>query len=414
MSKKILVLGVGQNNFLSYLYGTLKRFNNDFFISAPFYTDLNQTNKDESWMYNNEKIKVKQSFFALLQSFFFCLFSAHCYQTFFFILFVEGKLHKAFHFFYKQIGAKAFFIQNHNFSDYDTFHFHFMQYSYLRELFLVPTNKKIVCSFWGSDLLRTSDILNFYFVKKALNKATIITCQSAELKEIILSKFGRNLYNKIQINMFPVDSITYNQMDVLSDNSEKINEFKNTFAYETEKLNILIGHNGSPFNNHLEIINQIRKSIHIRNLHLIINLNYGISPKEKEAYKNKLINTLIDSGCTYTLIEHFFSKEELALSRLSTDIFIHMPISDALSGSMLEMLYASSIVITGSWLPYKTFTSNNLLYHEVAGFHQLSKKINEIATNFEQNKERIKHNKMIIKNHFLNDSIVRKWSTILN
>ena len=68
MSKKILVLGLGQNNFLSYLYASLKRSNDDFFISAPFFADLNYTNKDESWMYNNEVIKNEKSFSLIIKS----------------------------------------------------------------------------------------------------------------------------------------------------------------------------------------------------------------------------------------------------------------------------------------------------------------------------------------------------------
>jgi hypothetical protein len=414
MSKKILVLGVGQNNFLSYLYGTLKRFNDQFVITAPFYSDLNATHKDESWMYNNEHIQIKPSLFAVFKSILLSSVTSHFYHTFFFILGVEGKFKKAIHFAYKHIQAQAFFIQNNHFAECDIFHFHFMQYSYLRELFLVPKDKKIVCSFWGSDLLRTSDILNFHIVKKALNRATTITCQSAELREIILSKFGRNLFDKIQITMFPVDAITYNHMDVLQNNEEKMAAFKTKFGFATDKLNVLIGHNGSPFNNHLEIIDQIQKSVHARQLHLIINLNYGISATEKESYKNKLINTLKASECSYTIIEHFFSKEELALSRLSTDVFIHLPISDALSGSMLEMLYAGCIVMTGSWLPYKTFLNAKLTYHEVIDFSRITEKIDFIITNFEAEKETSKHNAEAIKNHFLTDAIVKKWNTILS
>jgi hypothetical protein len=414
MSKKILVLGLGQNNFLSYLYATLKKYNNEFYISAPFYTDLNSTNKDESWMYNNETIKSDKSILMILKSTFLSLFSLHFYQTFFFICFVEKKFNKSLHFISQQILAKAYFLNNNNFKSYDTFHFHFMQYSYLRELFLVPRNKKIVCSFWGSDLLRTSDILNFYIVKKALKKASVITCQSAELREIILSKFGRELFEKIEINIFPVDSITYNQMDLMIDNHQEINAFKNEYGYSTDKFNVLIGHNGSPFNNHLAIIKAIHKSIYAEKIHLIINLNYGLSHREKASYKKKLIKALFESPFTYTIIEHFFSKEELALSRLSTDVFIHLPISDALSGSMLEMLYASCSVITGSWLPYKTFTNAKLVYHEVNDFTMIADKMDFILNNFEAEKQKIKENKTNVKNHFLTDAIIKKWNIILN
>ena len=413
MNKKILVLGIGQNNFLSFLYSNLKKYDEGFVISAPFYSEINNESNNDSWMYSNESIKTKNSLFSLLNSIIFCLFSKHFYQTFFFILFVEGKLGKAFHFCLKQVLAKSFFIQNNNFKSYDTFHFHFMQYSYLRELFLVPKNKKIVCTFWGSDLLRTNDILNFYFVKKALNKATIITCQSIELREIILSKYGRNLYDKIQINIFPVDVNIYNQMNLNYKNSEIIQSFKNKFDYSQDKINVLIGHSGSTSNNHLKIINSIQNLKNKSKIHLIVNLNYAITQTEKTLYKKELNEMLLKLDCSYIILENFFVNEELAVSRLASDVFIHTPVSDALSGTMLELLYASNIVITGSWLPYKTFRSANLKYYEINEFDEINTTLDTILENFEFEKKQASLNKQAIEKYFFSEKIIKKWSDIL-
>jgi len=414
MSKKILVLGLGQNNFLSFLYAKLKKYNSSFIISAPYFTEINSESNTDFWMYENQKINTGKSIFSILKSFCTCLFSKHFYQTFFFIFFVEGKMGKALHFSYKQIEAKAFFIQNKNFQDYDTFHFHFMQYSYLRELFLVPKNKKIVCTFWGSDLLRTNDILNFYFVKKALNKATIITCQSEELKEIILAKFGRNLFDKIQIAIFPVSEKTYDFIDLNYNNKEAIAIFKSDYGYSNDKINVLIGHNGSPFNNHLKIINSLKNARNKNKIHLIINLNYAITENEKKTYKIALTDALNKSDCSYVILEKFFVDEELSISRLASDVFIHAPISDALSGTMLELLYASNIVITGSWLPYKTFKAAHLSYFEITDFIELSEKLDSVIENFETEKELTLKNKSLVRDTFISEKLVQKWDWILS
>ncbi|WP_310379993.1 hypothetical protein [Flavobacterium sp.] len=414
MNKKILVLGLGQNNFLSFLYGSLKKFDTQFSITAPFYVEINKESNNDTWMYDNATVLKSISILTMFRAFFCCLFSRHFYATCFFILFVEGKFPKTLHFVIKQINAKAFFIENKNFDDFDTFHFHFMQYSYLRELFLVPKNKKIVCSFWGSDLLRTNDILNFYFVKKALYKASIITCQSIELREIILSKFGRNLYDKIQIAMFPIEEKIYNQMDLNYENNDIIAVFKEKFSYASDKINILIGHSGSPFNNHLNIITALKDCLNKDKFHLIINLNYAITETTKKKYKHELNEILIPLECSYVILEKFFVKEELAVSRLASDIFIHTPVSDALSSTMLELLYASNVVITGSWLPYKTFKKANLNYHEIDNFTELSIKIDLIIENFKSEKERAIRNKLAVQEYFFNDITIKKWSQILN
>jgi glycosyltransferase involved in cell wall biosynthesis len=289
-----------------------------------------------------------------------------------------------------------------------------MQYSYLRELFLVPKGKKIVCSFWGSDLLRTNDILNFYFVKKALNRAAVITCQSEELKEIVLSKFGRNLADKIQIALFPVYEKIYDSMDLNYNNQETIDLFKSKFNFSKDKINILIGHSGSIANNHLKIINALQNSKNIDKIHLVINLNYAITAKEKEAYKLELIDALKKLDCSYVILEKFFVNGELAISRLASDIFIHAPISDALSGTMLELLYASNIVITGSWLPYKTYRKAKLDYFEIYNFLELSEKLDVIIDNFDNEKEMMLKNKQSIRDYFISESVAKNWSQILS
>jgi hypothetical protein len=413
IGKKILVLGTEQNNFLSFLYSKLKSFDSTFTITAPFIKDHDKNVLNESWMYDNNLVTHKSSFFRILQSSFLTLFDKHIYQTFFFILFVEKKLKKSVHFVIKHIQAKAFFITNQNFREFDTFHFHYLQYSYLREVFLIPKGKKIVCTFWGSDLLRTSDIFNFYFVKKVLNKATVITCQSEELKEIILSKFGRNLEAKIKIAIFPVDSKIYEEIDSQRHNIDLITSFKKKYGYSLHKKNVLIGHNGSPFNNHLKIIGALQEIKGKENIQIIINLNYALQSTEKEPYKKELIIALQKTGIEYTILENYFSKEELSISRLATDVFIHMPISDALSGTMLEMLYAESIVITGSWLPYKTFENAGIVYHKVNDFNQLGNQVDAIMTSFDKGKDATKLNKREIEKVFLSQTIVENWAQIL-
>lgn len=414
MNRKILVLGLGQNNFLSFLYSTLKKYEPSYTITVPFYNEITKDSEHDSWMYDNKNVNFNNTFISIAKASFFCFFSKHFFETFLFILFVEKKIGKSFHFCYHQVLAKSFFIRNHNFQDYDTFHFHFMQYSYLRELFLVPKGKKIVCTFWGSDLLRTNDILNFYFVKKALNRADVITCQSEELKEIILSKFGRNLSDKIQIATFPVYEKIYDLMDLNYNNKDAINVFKTNFSYSNDKINILIGHSGSRANNHLKIIDSLEHLKNKSKIHLIINLNYAITEEEKTIYKKELNNALKKQNYSYVILEKFFVNEELAISRLASDIFIHTPISDALSGTMLELLYASNSVITGSWLPYKTYKKANLTYHEIYDFNQLSEKLDYVIDNFIHQKEIASKNKHSIRDYFISDRIIKNWSQILN
>lgn len=414
MQKKILVLGVGQHNFLYYLYSALKAYNNSYTVVAPFVRELDKSVKSDTSIYNNELASQKVSLFNYLKAFIFLPFDGFLYQTFFFILVIERKFKKAIHFVLKYSQAKAFFLQNDNFNSIDIFHFHYLQYSYVRELFLIPKGKNIVCTFWGSDLLRTADILNLYIIKKALNRATSITCQSLELKEIILSKYGRHLESKISVVMFPIDTKTYEAIDDYKTKQVSINEFKEKYNYSNEKLNVLIGHNGSMFNNHENIIKSLGQLQQKEKVHLIVNLNYGLPESDKDSYKAKLTQALEDTGMSFVVLENFFSGDELAIARLASEVFIHMPISDALSGTMLEMLYASNIVITGSWLPYKTFVNAGLKYHEVSDFSKLPTVVDNILNQYKTEKDRAQLNHKVIQESFFGDRIIAKWNQILN
>lgn len=415
MGKKILVLGVQQNNFLSFLYGSLKRVYPDFTITVPVYKEVKEYVAVSDWMYDNSKLKKNISIVSYLQAIFALLFSKHHYGTFFFILFFQKKLFKAGHFWISSIKEKAFFIQNNGFQSIDTFHFHYMQYSYLRELFLISKDKKIVCSFWGSDLMRTSDTFNHFFVQKALKRANVITCQSSEMKEIILSKFGRFLYDKIQINNFPIDETVFRGIDDYStEKTLELSQFKEAYGFSNEKINVVIGHNGNPQNNHLKCIKALESFPQKDSLHLIVNLCYALPQHQLEPYKNELRAAFDKTGISYVIIEKFFSGNELVLSRIATDVFIHVPVSDALSATLTEMMYAGSIAITGSWLPYNTLRQIGLYYHEINDFEQLSHKLQVVLENFEVDKQKRKNNKQLINDYFFRKEIIEKWAEILS
>jgi hypothetical protein len=404
MSKNIVVLGLGQNNFLSYLYSALKIHHNDYQITAPYIKDLNDESKDESWMYDNQKVVFNPHLGYYVYSFLRILFNRYTYIFFHYLIFVEGNWKKAFHFLFQFLKEQAFLKANNSFEDFSIAHFHFMQYSYVRNVFLLPKEKKIICSFWGSDLLRTSDHFNHFIIQKVLNRAAIITCQTPEMKEIILAKYGRALEDKIRLNLFPLDRFTYENIDLYRNDELEIQEFKSKFGFHPTKKNILIGHNGNQSNQQIAVIQELSKLNNSKDYHLIVNLNYGCPPKELEAFKVILEKHLIASNTTYYINQHFYNKKELALSRLATDIFIHVPISDALSGSVLEMLYANTQVITGSWLNYKTFKNANLDYLEIQTIYELIELFTNpvIANSTASNVNKVKEN-------FNNAAIIARW-----
>ena len=79
---------------------------------------------------------------------------------------------------------------------YDLYHFHFCVSKSFRYLDVVPADAKVICSYWGSDLLRSSGLFEYAHQMRALARADVITVQSVEMREILLSKFGRDLFSQ--------------------------------------------------------------------------------------------------------------------------------------------------------------------------------------------------------------------------
>lgn len=410
--KKVLVLGTPQNNFKAMLYGEIKKnkdFADKFTFINPSIHNLDKTAGND-WMYENSRLKHNVSFLDYCYALYRVFSLGEAFRIFLFILLGELKPIKAIHYVKELIRKAAFFKANKNFKNIDTFHFHFIQYSYLRELILIGKNKRIICSFWGSDLLRTHDTFNHFLVKRSLKRANVITCQSWEMREIILSKFGRNLAGKIKLNKFILDKSLFDRIDSFDGHTDRIEEFKKIYGFSSIKKNLLIGHSGSPENNHLKIIESLKEFNQKDELHIIVNLNYAIDEKSLMKYKVKIINKLEELGLNYTLLQKFFVGEELALSRLATDIFIHLPVSDALSATLTEMIYAGAEVITGKWLPYNLLRNEELISFEVEEFGEIPFQLNKIL---DENRKPNHQKKDIIRQTFLDKNIAEKWVEII-
>src|SRR5690606_32383906 len=123
--------------------------------------------------------------------------------------------------------------------------------------------------------------------------------------------------------------------------------------------------------NHLEIIHQLASlpESNKKELKFVFLMTYA--NKDKINYAKQIAIACEVAGLNFHLITDFLTPKNLALLKLSTDVFIHLPESDAMSGTLLEAAYAGNKVITGSWLPYKKFKQCGMIYQEINNFNQL-------------------------------------------
>ncbi len=150
---------------------------------------------------------------------------------------------------------------------------------------------------------------------------------------------------------------------------------------------IVCGYSGSENNQHLKVIaslTELKNSLP-KQTKIIIPVTYGGTEKYKEAIKA----ALIDSGLQYVLYERFLSDEQIAYLRKAADIMIHVPISDAFSGSFQEHLFAQNIVIAGSWLPYQILRDNGIRYESIEKVSELKEKLSLVLNNLPELENKI-------------------------
>lgn len=375
MSKKtkILILGIGQSNFLNQLYTGILNNSNEFEFYINGYFDISQGKIEPSNLpyikflnieenYPSKKKQLK-SFLSLIKKRFF-------WQIAFFELSQNLNLTSLKKKLQEHIIAKYIATEIIDNLDIQAVHYHFCTPENL--IFANYINKRIpsIASFWGSDLMRMTGEENVFYMRKALSNCSAITIQTSEMAEMFYCKYGREFYDKIHFLRFNLSLDIFKKIDALKNNEIALDEFKNRYIPKSNKYIVAIGHNAFQENNHINIIAALKNlGKELRNkITFIMHLSYGGNKKYIKLLKNISAE---ENNLDLRILTAYFAPEEMALLRISTDVMIQMPVSDALSAAMTEVLYAGNTVVTGSWLPYGILRRNGIKYYEVDSFKEL-------------------------------------------
>lgn len=260
---------------------------------------------------------------------------------------------------------------------FDVIHIHSVPSNFMITFlnkFIVRFGKKIVCTYWGSDLLsKTREQLMKAI--PCLDKAECISYSSDGMDSYFHEVFG-DIYNeKIVRAKFGIS--IYDVIDEEKKHKTK-DECKEFFNIEKDKISVAIGYNGSSRQQHLRVINELSKlnSDILDKLNIVIQLSYGLPCDE---YRQNIIDEISKINVKHVIIDNFLNKEESAMLRIATDIFIHAQESDAFSASIQECVYAGSILLNPSWIMYKEFDDIGIDYIKYNSFDELPMIIKNIT-----------------------------------
>lgn len=261
---------------------------------------------------------------------------------------------------------------------YDIIHFHFIS---VDSYFLVRhvkkyTKSKIILSIWGSDMYRIKPENEDMFFQTC-KKADHITFTNQKAIEFFQSKYHwqKNNLRLCRFGLAPLEN--------LKELKATRTEYKIQLNWKLEKLAITIGYNLSRFQQHLEILQQFEDKAIIAlkdKIQLVLPMTYGGVPE----YKKQLLARLNDLPFKYFVYDTFLSDEKVAQIRKASDIMIQLQETDQFSGSMQEYLFACNVVVTGSWLPYKTIKDHGARFIEIDKINELVHVLPNIINNYKK------------------------------
>lgn len=322
-----------------------------------------------------------------------------------------GKKITSKHFLKKNLQLIANFrkaMQLINKKSYDVCNIHFLDvryYFFKRKLLKLAD--KLVISIYGSDFYKYR---KYSFLQKPFyKKAQKITFSNDDTLAKFDSFFDYSFTKKLYECRFGVSNIEfikcYDKSHTYSKNEVSLN-------FPTDKILITVGYHSNPITQHIPILQEILKlsEINRNKIHLILPMAYGGFKDNVSNVENLLRN----SGLSFFILKEFLNPHDIAHLRISSDVMIHLPVSDQLSATMLEYLYAGNYVITGNWLPYNILDKEGVYYKKIETITQLNKTIEEYFENKERIKESTLRNKQIIYNFTGWDKVIHKWIAIYN
>lgn len=204
-----------------------------------------------------------------------------------------------------------------------------------------------VCSYWGSDLLRSTG-LELKRMKRYLLACDHVTVHSSLHIQRIQKVFGDSVATKTALVYF--GQTVFADIDRVRAMADQT-ACKEHFGLPPEKPVICLGYNASPTHRHLQLLQglQTLPEETLKGWSLVLQMTYGSFDDSYFETVRKAADAL---PCKTLILTEFMDGTESAYLRLAADAFVLAIPTDAFSASLQEYLYAGTQVLRASWLRY--------------------------------------------------------------
>lgn len=224
---------------------------------------------------------------------------------------------------------------------------------------------KTYAYFCGSDVIRSS-WLDQRLISLLSRRLSATVFASLNVRDAYIHKVAKVSNLKSQTIHFGMSNLHIIDEELKNCNVHTCKELQNI---SKEKTTICVGYSGAGAQNHLKVLEQLAQlpqDIKSR-ITVLLPMTYGGSVQ----YIRQVETAAESMGCEYMLYRQYMDRRQMARLWCSTDIIINAQLSDGISASVMEAMYAGAIVLNAAWLHYKEYDDWGLEYLSFTDYKDL-------------------------------------------
>lgn len=266
--------------------------------------------------------------------------------------------------------------------------------------------KRLNLNIGGSDFYRASNTERDY-KKKLIECADRVIGQTENTVENFRSYYSDVAADKLFCFPYGIEVLDFINLNKEQD----MNILKQKYHIPLNKIVITCGHNAGQAHQHIEMIEAINR-LPAKIKKQIVCVFPMAYPQGCDEYINVVDNSLKQTDLKYVILKNFMDFQGMAEYALISDIMIHVQTTDQLSSSMLEEMYAGSIIIAGSWLPYKSLRKMGIYFLDVDTISDVTVTLEDVVANIEIYKDKCKGNRELVWKYSSWDEVAPKWHAL--
>jgi hypothetical protein len=202
---------------------------------------------------------------------------------------------------------------------------------------------------WGSDFVYWRR-RNNWLLRFVLRRARFVSLANTQMLEEARTLWGKHVrFRTLRFGLDAIDDL-------------RATPSASDTRTRPDTLQVVMGTNSQVAQQHEDMIQAIESLPEAtkRRCNFVFPLSYG-----DRNNRERVLARLKQASFQHSVLDRMIFGSQLANFRRSTDVLVQIQTHDALSGAMLESLYAGARVITGRWLPYDDLRSQGIDWIEI-------------------------------------------------